>query len=282
MAAMAGLDYDGDEINVKQAGVVNKIFDIDGRLAFHSGRNELVSQTRHDIKETLNVPCARCLEMLLNAPGQIISQAELYKAGWGDGWKEVSPNTLYQNILLARKALRTVSESADEFIITVPRKGFRFNESIPVTDCESDPLVESRQATGMEKEDSVSGGRPVGHLLFRLLIPAACIFFILAAAILALGFNKFGNTFYDDFSDDYVYFQTRSECNIYLNERRALTSSETERILNTWPILTSDCRVFPLRYITASNYKHGIFYLSCNTQDKAQRICRSGYLRILK
>ncbi|WP_165458799.1 winged helix-turn-helix domain-containing protein [Raoultella ornithinolytica] len=260
---------------------MNKIFDIDGRVAFHSGRNELVSQTRHEIKETLNVPCARCLEMLLNAPGQIISQAELYKAGWGDGWKEVSPNTLYQNILLARKALRAVSESDDEFIITVPRKGFRFNEGIPVTDCEPGPITESRQTTGMAKDDSVSDGRPVGHLLLRFLTIAACTFFILSAAILALGFHKFGNTFNDDFSDNYIYFQTRSECDIYLNKRKVLTSAETEHILNTWPMLTSDCKLFPLRYLTESNYKYGIFFLSCNTQDKAHRICRSGYLRIL-
>ena len=261
---------------------MDKSFLIDGRLVFHSGRNELVSQNRQEIKEILNTPCARCLEVLLSAPGQIVSQTELYKAGWGEGWKEVSPNTLYQNILLARKALRNVSESDDDFIITVPRKGFRFNENIPVTESALSPEAESQQAAAISKEDSVSAGRPLTYTLSRLLIPATCLFVILAVAIFTLGIYRFDNTYHDDFSDDYIYFETRSECDIHLSKQVALSSTEIEKLLNLWPAITSDCSGFPLRYVTPYRNRLSVFYLSCDSKDKAKRICRSSYLRLSK
>ncbi|WP_320699989.1 winged helix-turn-helix domain-containing protein, partial [Enterobacter bugandensis] len=108
-------------------------FMIDDRVVFEGGQNALTSLVHPDTTENLNEPCARCLEALLAAQGRVVTQAELYKAGWGDSYKEVSPNTLYQNILLARKAFRKVADSDEDFIITVPRQGFRFNETLAVT-----------------------------------------------------------------------------------------------------------------------------------------------------
>ncbi|EFE96108.1 winged helix-turn-helix domain-containing protein [Serratia odorifera] len=266
---------------------MNKTFLIDGKLVFHSDRNELVSVNHPDIKETLNGPCARCLTALLNAPGQIISQTELYKAGWGNSYKEVSPNTLYQNILLARKALRNVSDNDDEFIITVPRKGFRFNEVIPVSDASSTadqlpPHTGEPQLTGIVKGHAKTDGLAEHHLLDRLLIPASLIFIILSAVIFAMGVYRYDNTYHDDFSGDYVYFKAFSGCEIYLNKQEALPSSEIQNILNAWPVITSDCSKLPLRYLTAYHNHLRVFYLSCNTKDKADRICRSGHLRMLK
>ncbi len=37
----------------------------------------------------------------------------------------VSANTLYQNISIIRRGLRTVGENEDTLIITVPRRGFQ-------------------------------------------------------------------------------------------------------------------------------------------------------------
>lgn len=84
-------------------------FLIDSRVIFNSGKNELAILVHPDLVEILNEPCARCLQVLLNAEGNIVSQADLYKAGWGESYQDVAPNSLYQNIVLARKAFRKIA-----------------------------------------------------------------------------------------------------------------------------------------------------------------------------
>lgn len=259
---------------------MNKIYVINGRLIFHTKRNELVSQIHSDIKETLNAPCARCLEILLSTPGQIISQAELYKAGWGEKWKEVSPNTLYQNVLLARKALRNVSESDDEYIITVPRKGFKFNEDISVTESKPSDQSENMNASVIIDEHTFSGGHTLSYLLFRLLNSATCILLLLAAIVFKMGSYIFDNTYHQELSEEYTYYQTRSGCDLYLNKRKAFSGNETEKLLEMWPEMTSGCGRLPVRYITPYRSYHSVFYLACDSKNKAGRTCKSGYLRL--
>ncbi|WP_142514620.1 winged helix-turn-helix domain-containing protein [Klebsiella huaxiensis] len=72
------------------------------------------------------------MEILLEDPGSIVSHQQLYDAAWENSVIETSPNTLYQTILLVRTALKAVSESTEDFIITVPRQGFVFNEKMQV------------------------------------------------------------------------------------------------------------------------------------------------------
>lgn len=43
----------------------------------------------------------------------------------------VSANTLYQNISIIRRGLRTVGENEDTLIITVPRRGFQIERCEP-------------------------------------------------------------------------------------------------------------------------------------------------------
>ncbi len=42
----------------------------------------------------------------------------------------VSANTLYQNISIIRRGLRTVGENEDTLIITVPRRGFQIEPGV--------------------------------------------------------------------------------------------------------------------------------------------------------
>lgn len=103
---------------------MNTTFLIDGRLVFDCGQNALASLVHPDITENLNEPCARCLEALLAAQGNIVSQAELYKAGWGESYKEVSP------ILCTRISFWPVRPSARSLtamrilLLPFPDRGF--------------------------------------------------------------------------------------------------------------------------------------------------------------
>lgn len=264
---------------------MKKTFLIDGRVVFHSGQNELASLVHPDLVEILNEPCARCLEALLAAEGKIVSQAELYRAGWGESYKGVAPNTLYQNILLARKAFRKTAESDDDFIITVPRQGFRFNENLTVT-IRVSPDNSVSVSDKKPSESNSDGSKTLllretaPTLLSRLTIPVAALFLLLAIVILIVGSFRYGTTHYDDFTSEYNYAGVQTGCEVYLHKRQTLYSIKTEQLLKIWPGVTANCNRLPQRYITPYRNNFSVFYLSCNGKNKAERICSSGYLQL--
>ncbi|MGU3485209.1 winged helix-turn-helix domain-containing protein [Enterobacter bugandensis] len=264
---------------------MKKTYLIDGRVVFHSGQNELASQDNPNLTEILNEPCARCLEALLDAEGNIVPQAELYKAGWGEAYKDVAPNTLYQNILLARKAFRKIAESDDDFIITVPRKGFRFNETMTVTVKVSPE--NSVSAPDKDRSESNSNGTKTlllrdtaPTLLSRMPLPVAAIFIILALVIFIAGHSRYGATHHDDFTSEYDYAGAQNGCEFYVNKRQTVSSLKIEQLVQRWPGTTANCSRLPQRYITPYRNYHSVFYLSCNGKNKAERICSSGYLQL--
>lgn len=270
---------------VSRQGVMKKTYLIDGRVVFHSGQNELASLVHPSLSEILNEPCARCLEALLDAEGNIVRQAELYKAGWGESYKDVAPNTLYQNILLARKAFRKIAESDDDFIITVPRQGFRFNETMTVTVGGSPDIAVS--VTDKTTPESNSDGNNtlmprgiVPTLLSRLTIPVTAAFTLLALLIFIVASLKYGMPHHDDFTAEYNYAGAQKGCQVYLNKRQTLSAIKTEQLLRIWPSITANCNRLPQRYITPYRNHLSVFYLSCNGKNKAERICSSGYLRL--
>ncbi|MEZ6877562.1 transcriptional regulator [Enterobacter sp. KBR-315C3_2022] len=264
---------------------MDKTFLIDGRLVFHSGQNALANLLHPDLSEVLNEPCARCLEALLAAQGNIVSQEELYKAGWGEGSKDVSPNTLYQNILLARKAFRKVAESSDDFIITVPRQGFRFNEALSVTiaDGHNNPVFspdERRDQFHRFDGDNTMIRRTAPSLAVRLLMPASLLLIVLSVVVFFIAYSKYGLSRQDDFTGDYVFSGKHNGCEIYTNKQQQLTGGETERLLKKWSYVTADCGSLPLIYISSYRNHLSIFLLSCDNKNKADRVCKTGYLRL--
>lgn len=270
---------------VSRQGVMKKTFLIDNRVVFHSGQNELASLVHPDLSEILNEPCARCLEALLDAEGNIVRQAELYKAGWDEAYKDVAPNTLYQNILLARKAFRKVTESDDDFIITVPRKGFRFNETMTVTvgvspdNAVSVPDKKTSQSN-TDGSNSLLFRATATTLLYRMTIPVTATFILLALVMYFVASLRYGTAHHDDFTAEYNYAGEKKGCQVYLNKRQTLSVIKTDQLLKIWPGITANCSRLPQRYITPYRNKYSVFYLSCNEKNKAERICSSGYLRL--
>ncbi|HBR0861813.1 TPA: winged helix-turn-helix domain-containing protein, partial [Klebsiella pneumoniae] len=72
---------------------------------------------------TLNTPTARCLQLLLESNGNIISRDEFLSAVWKERGVVVSQNTFYQNISLLRKSLLRAGLTQD-VVVTVRQRGF--------------------------------------------------------------------------------------------------------------------------------------------------------------
>ncbi|NTX77448.1 hypothetical protein FCL49_09390 [Serratia proteamaculans] len=73
---------------------------------------------------TISLPASRCLHMLLLNPGEVIKQKEFFTQVWGENGQYVTNNTLYQNISIIRRAMKSVGLT-DEIVITVPKEGIK-------------------------------------------------------------------------------------------------------------------------------------------------------------
>ena len=97
---------------------------INDEVIFNMDVNELQPVAGKDHEAiTLNTPTARCLQLLLESNGNIISRDEFLSAVWKERGVVVSQNTFYQNISLLRKSLLRAGLTQD-VVVTVRQRGF--------------------------------------------------------------------------------------------------------------------------------------------------------------
>lgn len=97
---------------------------INDEVIFNMDVNELKPVAGKDHEAiTLNTPTARCLQLLLESNGNIISRDEFLSAVWKERGVVVSQNTFYQNISLLRKSLLRAGLTQD-VVVTVRQRGF--------------------------------------------------------------------------------------------------------------------------------------------------------------
>ncbi|MEG5462199.1 transcriptional regulator [Enterobacter chuandaensis] len=109
-------------------------------IKFDPDKNKLSSLSDAEVGVTLTAPASRCLSVLLEYYPNVVSQKELISRVWGEDGMIVPVNTLYQNISIVRRGLRTAGGAEDVLVSTVPRKGFRIDNSIKVARREAEVL----------------------------------------------------------------------------------------------------------------------------------------------
>lgn len=103
---------------------------INDNIEFNPEMNRLASLSRPDLNIILTTPASRCLRLLLENAPSVVSQQTFFQKVWEEDGMVVSANTLYQNISIIRRGLRTVGENEDTLIITVPRRGFQIEPGV--------------------------------------------------------------------------------------------------------------------------------------------------------
>jgi DNA-binding winged helix-turn-helix (wHTH) protein len=264
---------------------MRKVFLINGQAAFHTAQNLLVSLEDAEKSQTLNEPCARCLEALLEAKGEVVSHDTLYQTAWADSHSETSPNTLYQNILLARKALKAVTKSEEDFILTVPRKGFSFNSEIPVTQQE-ETLPEVKEANVMSESTAIMDVVPRQTAMLRerfknLSTITFCLMIVVSLVLLSLVGYRYFQSVGGNIDDEYTFYQDIAGCHIYFRPNSSLPSIDGDSLLKQYPELTAECESLPYRYISPFLKPERVFSLSCNKKENPGRICTATYIRNL-
>ncbi|ELY3086557.1 MULTISPECIES: winged helix-turn-helix domain-containing protein [Klebsiella] len=98
-------------------------FIINDEVIFDVNMSELRTVNENGTTVNLNGPTARCLLLLIESNGRIISREEFLETVWKTRGVIVAQNTFYQNISLLRKSLVKAGLSQD-IIITVRQRGF--------------------------------------------------------------------------------------------------------------------------------------------------------------
>lgn len=163
---------------------------INDEVIFNVNMNELQPVGGSGESVTLNAPTARCLQLLLESNGNIISREEFLDIVWKTRGIVVSQNTFYQNISLLRKSLVKAGLSQD-IIVTVRQRGFvlaadshiasffRTDEKQPekaqITESISSPVVERNvlhNLASQEDEQKIFSSHKVTELkLPRWILP---------------------------------------------------------------------------------------------------------------
>jgi len=99
---------------------------VNGNLTFDTLNRVLTSDKLPQHKKTLGLAAAFCLECLIAAKGETVSQETLINEGWRKHGFEVSPGNVRQVISQLRRAFGSLKESPD-ILITVPKMGYRIN-----------------------------------------------------------------------------------------------------------------------------------------------------------
>lgn len=99
------------------------LFIINDEIIFDANSCEVKSLDDADEIIMLNAPTARCLQLLIEKRGEVVSRDCFLEQVWQARGIVVSQNTFYQNISLLRKSLKSAGLK-DDIIVTVRRKGF--------------------------------------------------------------------------------------------------------------------------------------------------------------
>lgn len=168
-------------------------------------------------------PVSDCFSFLLAMRGEVLSYDRLINLVWGEKGRYVSPNTLYQNISLLRKAL--VSAGLDgKMIKTIPKKGLMIDDGVVIEEMNEDTsfrndhnehqtVVESNRK-GIGERIALWASEHAGHIVLLIL---------LLIILSALGYFLVPKH-RDDFFDGYQLVEKYKGCRFYsqhqLNERQ--------------------------------------------------------------
>lgn len=108
-----------------------KLYLLEDKVFYDPLTHSIYISDKVESQLTLAIPASLCLLSLLQHKGEIVSHADLLAFAWESRGMMVSPNTLYQNMSILRKALVSLGVS-DEMIKTVPKRGFVISSAFPV------------------------------------------------------------------------------------------------------------------------------------------------------
>lgn len=167
---------------------MHKHYIINNIVEFHPAASTLRDINNPDRVVVLNSPAGRCLLLLIDRAGSIVTQQEFLDIVWQSRGMLVSSNTYYQNISILRKGLKKIGFETDP-IVTIPRIGLTLASDTQITVREPSPVAaqpaegQCVEAAAIEEEStSCAPAAPVAGKPTRWLAVVMGLLIILAGA----------------------------------------------------------------------------------------------------
>ncbi|ROR94393.1 winged helix-turn-helix domain-containing protein [Raoultella terrigena] len=115
-----------------------------------------------DLKVTLNLPAGRCLLLLINHTGSVVSQQDFMDIVWKQNGMRVTANAYYQNISILRRGL--IHAGLEEnVIITLPRIGLTLASGTQIRQSVTDASPDSGKTKKPIHSTSIAVVKDTSH-----------------------------------------------------------------------------------------------------------------------
>lgn len=271
---------------------MHKHYIINGVVEFHPATSTLREISAPDHVVVLNSPAGRCLLLLIERAGTIVTQQEFMEIVWQRRGMLVSSNTYYQNISILRKGLKKIGFDIDP-IVTIPRIGLTLASDTDIVIREAPPHLspqqpEVEQSTPPEAVNAPSpleatAEEPAADFTQRQTTPpfslrsfwlVTILFSVLTLS--GVGIISHSNTREDLFVDSYRFAASSGSCRIYL-ANDIQTQAEREKALAYVAQFADDCVNYPWVYVAWYAMLPRASVVRCERPMKEPNRCISDY-----
>ncbi|WP_326469236.1 winged helix-turn-helix domain-containing protein [Enterobacter wuhouensis] len=255
---------------------MHKHYVINNIVEFHPAASTLRDLNNPDRVVVLNSPAGRCLLLLIDRAGTIVTQQEFLDIVWQRRGMLVSPNTYYQNISILRKGLKKIGFEADP-IVTIPRIGLTLasDTQITIKELPPRPAETTEEPQGMTQDclmppQQTPAPPPVARS--RWLAAVLAMLFIFAG----VGVIGHSNARDNRFVDDYHFAAMVGTCRVHL-ANDIQTQSERAKALAYAGPFKADCASHPWVYISWYALLPRASVIRCDRPMKEPNRCISDY-----
>lgn len=262
---------------------MHKHYVINNTVEFHPAASTLRDVNNPDRVVVLNSPAGRCLLLLIERAGSIVTQQEFLDIVWQRRGMLVSPNTYYQNISILRKGLKKIGFDADP-IVTIPRIGLTLASDTQITIKDPPPHLAAspEEPQGIMQSCADPLPQPLSpHEQAPAAAPVTSsrwLIAILAFLLILAGVGVIDRTSARDnrFVDDYRFAASVGSCHVYL-ANDIQTQNERAKALTYADRFKADCESYPWVYISWYALLPRASVIRCDRPMKEPNRCISDY-----
>lgn len=264
---------------------MHKHYIINNMVEFHPATSTLRDIASPDRVVVLNSPAGRCLLLLIERAGTIVTQQEFLDIVWQRRGMLVSPNTYYQNISILRKGLKKIGFEVDP-IVTIPRIGLTLASDTQIVIKDPHPRpAELPEEDAPELCDTISpavlpplSAEPVavvtgasGHR--SRWLPGMLIALLL---LVGAGIATHSSARENRFIDDYRFTALVGACHVYLAQDIQTQDERSKALAYVTPFKDA-CTSYPWVYISWYSLLPRASVIRCDRSMKEPNRCISDY-----
>ena len=229
-----------------------------GRVYFRVGASTLQDK-KLQLEVKLQRPASRCLALLIQHQGTLVSQNELLVCGWGEmRARYVTMNAFYQSMFHLRQSLKMVG--LEDVIYTIHRQGTGLNIALSILTVppRSLPIPKRRQHQRFALH-------LCGYLVITLLIVLSVV-----QLLAPLHVNKSMDSYFNNY-----FFTSLQQCSLYRYPRK-LSDNSVNILLHRTGI---NCQNKLTIFITASETSDRKSLTICkNNPQFGKQSCRISFI----